>query len=476
MIHWVPWVPTPILTTIHVVFALAVTLHVLWHKREIGSTIAWMGLAWLSPLIGSLLYLLFGINRVHRKAHRMRRRRTMPGGKERPGATSRDDHLIALERAVGVITNRPLLAGNDIKVLRNGDEAYPAMIAAIDQAKSSLCLASYIFDDDAAGAGFIAALIAAKARGVEVRVLIDGIGSGYLYAPVYERLRASGVAVARFLHSLLPWRMTFLNLRNHRKILVIDGHLAFLGGINIGAGNLLDSRPADPIRDVHFRISGPVIAQITEAFVADWYFTTGEELSGDRWYPPQAAADDALPGSALARIITSGPDQDIEKLNLIFLQAIGCARQSIKIATPYFLPEEALISALGLAAMRGVAVDIVIPAKSDHRLTDWAILAHIGPLLKAGVRISRASGPFEHSKLFTVDESWALVGSANWDTRSMRLNFEITLEVYDAAFATEISRQIEHRKDGALTLDQIQQLPWALQLRNLAARLMLPYL
>jgi cardiolipin synthase len=475
MIHWIPWVPTPVLTLIHVVFALAVTLHVLWHKREVGSTIAWMGLAWLSPIIGSLLYLLFGINRVHRKAHRMRRRRAVAPGKAYGAAAACEDHLTALERAAGVITDRPLLGGNAITLLRNGDEAYPAMIAAIDQAKCSLCLSSYIFHDDAAGTPFIEALIRAQQRGVAVRVLIDGIGSGYLRAPVFEQLRAAGVSVARFLHSLLPWQMTFLNLRNHRKILVVDGQQGFLGGINISAGNLQDSGSADPIRDVHFQISGPVIGQITEAFVADWYFTTGEELSGDIWYPLPPESD-RLPGRALARIITAGPDQEVAKLSLVLLQAIGCARQSIKIATPYFLPEEALIAALGLAAMRGVAVDIVIPAKSDHRLTDWAIQAHIAPLLRAGANISRASGPFEHSKLFTIDDSWALVGSANWDIRSLRLNFEITMEVYDAGFAAEIGRQIDRRKDGALTLDQIEHLPWALQLRNLAARLMLPYL
>ncbi|HEX9446576.1 MAG TPA: phospholipase D-like domain-containing protein, partial [Dongiaceae bacterium] len=381
-----------------------------------------------------------------------------------------------LERAVGVITDRPLVAGNAITLLHNGDEAYPAMIAAIDQARTSICLASYIFEDDAAGDSFITALVAAKARDVEVRVLIDGIGSGYLRAPVFARLSAQGVRVARFLHSLLPWRMTFLNLRNHRKILVVDGRLAFLGGINISDGNLLANHHADPIRDVHFRVQGPVVAQITEAFVADWYFTTNEELSGDCWYPAPDRASTAPTRTALARIITSGPDQDIEKLGLIFLQAIGCARHSIKVATPYFLPEEALIAALGLAAMRGVAVDIVIPAKSDHRLTDWAIQAHIAPLLLTGVRIWKAAGPFEHSKLFTVDDSWALVGSANWDMRSMRLNFEITLEVYGADFAIEVSRQIERRKDGAFTLTEIEALPWALRLRNLAARLMLPYL
>jgi len=325
-------------------------------------------------------------------------------------------------------------------------------------------------------------LIAAKERKVEVRVLIDGIGSGYFYAPVARRLHARGVKVARFMHSFVPWHMPFLNLRNHRKILVIDGHLAFIGGINISAGNLLESKPAEPIRDVHFRVAGPVVAQITEAFAADWYYTTGEELKNKAWFPPleamigQATGGKAAGGKAQARIVTSGPDIDVEKMDLMFMQAISCARRSIKIATPYFLPEERLITVLSLAAMRGVEVDIVIPQHSDHVMMDWAVHAHVGPLLMAGGRLWRAPKPFEHSKLLAIDGQWSLIGSANWDVRSMRLNFEINMEVYDADFAALVEEQIDKRKSRPLTLKKIRERPFITRLRDRAARLFLPYL
>src|SRR5262249_33785070 len=204
--------------------------------------------------------------------------------------------------------------------------------------------------------------------------------------------------------------MALLNLRSHKKILVTDGALAFIGGLNISASNLLALSPVEPIRDMHFEVTGPVVTQITEAFATDWQFCTGEWLSGDAWFPALAET-----GTAAARIITSGPDQDIYKIELTMLQAIGCAQSSIKILTPYFLPEGRLLSALILAAMAGVSVDVVIPECCDHVIMDWAMRAHIAPLLQAGGRVWRAPLPFEHSKLFVIDDGWSLIGSANWD-------------------------------------------------------------
>jgi cardiolipin synthase len=265
--------------------------------------------------------------------------------------------------------------------------------------------------------------------------------------------------------------MAFLNLRSHKKILVVDGRVAFLGGINISSGNLLKEKPRHPIRDEHFEVKGPVVAQIMEAFAADWIFTTGEELRGNIWFPPLTPA-----GGADARIITSGPDQDIDKIEFMFLQAIGCARQSIKVVTPYFLPEDRLITALSLAAMRGVAVEVVVPADSDHAFIDWATRAHVEPFLQAGGHIWRAPKPFEHSKLFTIDGNWSLVGSANWDVRSMRLNFEINIEIYDSTFAREIEAEVERKKGRAFTLKRLKQRPFLIRLRDRAARLFLPYL
>jgi len=457
---------------LHIVLAGAVTLHVLERKRDVAAAIAWIGLAWLSPIVGSTLYVVFGVNRVQRRAYRAGRRRSMAWVDD-PATflNPRHDHFAPLERAIGVLTGRPPKLGNAVALLRNGDEAYPRMLEAIAAARISIAFSSYIFEADETGENFIAALMAAKARGVAIRVIVDGIGSGYWYSPVYHRLNRAGVPVARFMHTLVPWRMAFLNLRSHKKILVTDGTRAFIGGINISNSNVLASNPPDPIRDMHFEVTGPVVAQITEAFATDWQFCTGERLGGVAWLPPLAET-----GTAAARIITSGPDQDIYKIEFAMLQAIGCALRSVKILTPYFLPDDRLMSALILAAMAGVTVDVVIPEKCDHPMMDWAMRAHIAPLLRAGGRVWRAPLPFEHSKLFAVDDGWSLIGSANWDMRSLRLNFELNMEVCCSQFGALVTGAIERRQANPLTLAEINARSFPIRLRDSAVRLLLPYL
>jgi cardiolipin synthase len=222
---------------------------------------------------------------------------------------------------------------------------------------------------------------------------------------------------------------------------------------------------------MHFDVTGPVVAQIAEAFATDWHFCTGERLGGDAWFPPLAET-----GTATARIITSGPDQDIYKIEFAMLQAIGCAQRSIKILTPYFLPDDRLMSALVLAVMAGVTVDVVIPECCDHPWMDWAMRAHIWPLLRVGAQVWRAPLPFEHSKLFVVDDGWVLIGSANWDMRSLRLNFEINMEVCCPQFGTLVTEAIERRQANPLTLAELARRPPLVRLRDNAVRLFLPYL
>lgn len=457
---------------LHVVLAGAVTVHVLERKRDVAAAFAWIGVAWLSPIIGSALYFLFGVNRVARRAYRAGRRHSM-GWVDDPATflNPRHDHFAPLERAIGVLTGRPPRLGNKVTMLCNGDEAYPPMLEAIATAKVSIAFSSYIFEADNTGMKFIEALKVAQARGVAIRVIIDGIGSGYWYSPAYRRLLEAGIPVARFMHTLVPWRMAFLNLRSHKKILLADGSRAFIGGLNIADVNLLAANPRDPVRDMHFDVTGPVVTQIAEAFATDWHFCTGERLGGEVWLPPLTEM-----GTAAARVITSGPDQDVYKIEFAMLQAIGCAQRSVKILTPYFLPDERLMSALVLAAMAGVAVDVIIPGECDHRYLDWAMRAHVAPLLRAGGRVWRAPLPFEHSKLFAVDEGWSLIGSANWDMRSLRLNFELNMEVCCSQFGALVSGAIERRQDNALTLAELAARPLPIRLRDSAVRLLLPYL
>ncbi len=361
--------------------------------------------------------------------------------------------------------------GNTVQIYRDGDEAYPAMLSAIAAARRSVGLSSYIFRDDAWGGRFIDALIAAQGRGVAVRVLIDGIGGGWLLSPAYRRLRRQGVPAARFLHSPLPWRMPFLNLRSHKKILVLDGAVGFTGGMNISDANVMAARPEAPVQDTHFRIEGPVVGQLTEAFAQDWAFAAGEDLGGEAWFP-----DLAHHGAAPSRVIDSGPDEDLEKIEFALLQAVACAREGIAVMTPYFLPDERLTTALALAAMRGVAVDLVIPERSDHAFVDWATRANIGPLLKEGVRVWRCPPPFRHSKITVVDGEWCLIGSCNWDIRSFRLNFELCVEVYDRGLAGALMALMHSARGTALTEAELDARTLPARLRDAAVRLMLPYL
>ena len=453
---------------LHVVIATAVTVHTLTHKREVPAAIAWIGIAWLSPILGALLYVGFGINRVKRRARRLKG--PVPDF-DAPvtGDISSLDPIERLKVAVGNITGQEMAVGKVVAVLECGDQGYPRMIAAIESAKLSIRLATYIFRTDEIGMRFIDALIAAHRRGVKIRVLIDGFGGGFLRSSAYHRLHSQGVPVARFLHSLLPWKMPFLDLRLHKKVLVIDGVTAFVGGLNIGAENVLALRPKSPVHDLHFQVEGTIVQQIEQEFEDDWSFTTGEAPT-ETPSPPERT-----PGAA-ARVIVSGPDQEVDQLVLVLLAAVNAARRSIRIATPYFLPDEQLLTALQLATLRGVDVNIVLPGTNNHLLVAWAAQAHIRPLLQTGCRVWHSSPPFDHSKLMTIDGEWSLVGSANWDTRSLRLNFELTVEFYDRNLADRLAGIIDNHRNRPITLEEIDKRPFIWKLRDAAARLAMPYI
>lgn len=453
----------------HVTIAGAVTVHVLLYKRNVGAAVSWIGIAWLSPFLGGLLYAIMGVNRVKRRAKRLRRERLPLAIADPDAAAAATDPLTPLEYAVGRLTGLPAEPGNAVEILRSGDESYPRMLQEIERAQKSIGLCSYIFRADAAGEKFHDALIQAQRRGVQVRVLVDGVGGGYFWSGTYQHLRKAGVPVARFLHSYFPWRMPFVNLRNHRKVLVIDGRIAFAGGINIGAENIEALNPTHPVRDTHFRIEGPVVEQLTDAFADDWLFTTGEQLLNELWFPALEKV-----GSVAARVVTSGPDEDMEQIEFVALHAISCARESIRVVTPYFLPPEPLTMALGLAAMRGLKVDILLPENSNHAILDWARRVPLRPLIEAGCRVWLMPAPFDHSKLMTIDDSWSLIGSANWDTRSFRLNFELNVELHDAAFARKLAEMTEPKR--RMSLADIDGDPLLIRLRNSAARLLQPYL
>lgn len=468
-----------IIVAAHCVAATVVTIHVLNQNLEVRAALGWIGIAWLSPLLGSALYYFIGINRISRRAIRLRPKSDTVFNPARYAerdliSQSIADHLKPLAILTGRVTREFLVAGNRFDPLENGDAAYPAMLEAIDSAHSTVFLSSYILRVDSAGTPFIESLSRAHKRGVAVRVLLDGVGSGYFHSSARRQLEKSGVPVARFLHTWVPWRMPYLNMRMHKKLLIVDGNVGFSGGMNIGAENLhIPESRRNVIGDLHFRIQGPVVRHLFESFVEDWYFTTGEKL--DKEFQSQS---NLFPVSALARGIASGPDEDLMKLESIILTAVGVSRDRVRIVTPYFLPEKHLLVALGLAALRGVKVQIILPMQSNHPFLDWAAWAQHRFLLERGCELFLSNPPFDHTKLMTVDDRWSMIGSANWDSRSLRLNFEYDIEVWDSSLAAQLNALADKKIAGGrqVTLPMVDARTAFAKLRDATARLLLPYL
>jgi cardiolipin synthase len=461
-----------------VLACLLATSHALLHKRDTRAATIWISAIWTLPALGPLLYLALGVNRIRRRAIKLGVHKTLSrpvpenlGEPEHAGA----EHLQHIARVVSRIASQPLTAGNKIEPLVNGDAAFPAMLAAIEAAKKSVTLCTYIFDNDASGGQFVAALARAVQRGVAVRVLVDAAGVRYSWPPITWLLRRTKIPHAKFLPASLftPWRVATINLRNHRKSLVVDGQFAFTGGMNLRHGNVLADQPAHPVQDLHFRVAGPVVTELQEAFANDWAFATGEILEGENWFPEPPEA-----GDVIARAIPDGPDADFENARWTLLAALAEAQTSVKILTPYFLPDNALITALNLAALRGVRVDIVLPAKNNLPFVHWASRALWWQVLERGCRVWLTPPPFDHSKLMIVDGHWVLLGSANWDTRSLRLNFELNVEAYGPAFAQEMEKVITKKIAAAreVMLAEVDARPLPVKLRDATARLFSPYL
>lgn len=448
--------------------------HALLNKRDPRSALAWIAMCIALPFIGVLLYYVFGKNRIRTRAQRMTpgiERVANPSLDQLKQATVRSDYR-NLARLSAASSQRPLLSGNNIEPLYNGDVAYPAMLQAIDNAQSTIYLATYIFESRKIGRRFIEALAAAHRRGVLVKVLIDGVGEKYDLPFASGQLSKLGIDVALYLPpTLLPPNLT-INLRNHRKLLLIDGEIGFTGGMNIRQNHLnLNNR--NGFKDIHFSINGPVLSQLEQVFVGDWLFTTNEQLPIERENLQTFFEQDMA-----CRVLLEGPNEDVDKLTWVLVGALSLAQNSILIMTPYFLPSRELEVALQTAALRGVDVSIILPARNNLPFMTWATTHVLPSLLATGVKIYSIPGPFVHSKLFVVDDYYVQLGSSNLDPRSLRLNFELVVEVYDQPFGEEMAAHAREciAQSRAITSEELSKHGLWRRIRNAFFWLFSPYL
>ncbi len=476
-----------ILAVISVLMAVPAIVHVVMNKEEVRSAIGWVGVILLSPVIGALIYAIGGINRIRRASIISERRRATEHDPRHQAHLDASRALVADlfgERFAAMktlgdrVAKHAMTVGNSIRLLDGGDETYAQMIAEIDAAQRSIILETYIFDRDAIGLRLAEALARAHRRGVAVRVLIDAVGVRYSVPSIVGTLESAGIAVDLFNGSLIMGlRLPYANLRTHRKILVVDGAVAFIGGMNIRKGFTSEFTPGGEARDTHFRVTGPVVADIFSTAAEDWRFTTDEDLSGEAWrIEPLPAVPFGAP--VFIRAVSSGPDAALETNHRMLMGAFSVARRSIRIISPYFLPDRELVSALATAGRRGVEIDIVVPAQNNLVLVERAMIAQFEQVLKNYCRVWRADGPFDHSKLLAVDGVWAFVGSSNLDPRSLRLNFEIDVEVLDADFAGMIESRIDAAIASAapVTVEGLRARPFPLRLFDRILWLGSPYL
>ena len=457
------------LISIYLVVAMAAGIHVLLHVRNSRAAFGWPGLIIVFPIIGALLYTLFGINRVRRKARRISQETDTDPGKEELSGHQAEG--ASLSRPGFKVTGAELIPGNRVSTYYSGEQAFPVMLAAIDAAENEVLLSSYIFNNDDSGRQFIGKLSAARDRGCNVCVLVDDVGIRYSLPTIIRELKRQALPFRRFMPlRLVPPSFSF-NLRTHRKLLITDRRVTFAGGMNIGDRQLVNGTSPHRASDLHFRFEGPLTADCVSLFADDWKYTGGGDLR--EWGEPCPNQ-----GQARCRLISDGPDDTMDSLILVIMGAISNAHQRVWIMTPYFLPERQMLGCLQAAALSGVDVKIMIPEENNWAIVQWALQHNMAELLDTGVQIYQRSAPFAHSKCMVIDNDYALVGSSNLDPRSLRLNFELGIEVFDPEFNRELSSHFEQTVATCqpFTRDRLQARGTLARLRDGASALFSPYL
>ena len=480
-------------SVLHAVLAAGLTYDVLLHKERPVSSVLWLWVVWTLPYAGALAYLTFGKDRVTRGAEQRAAVRTLVARRVELHSTferhavdrlhfdpeASHDHpgghiFRGTDPAVG--RNR-VLRGNRVRLLVDGDEFFPELLEAVKAAEDSVHLQTFIFGTGRMPERVRDALAEKASEGLDVRLLYDRFGSTRAhFTDFFRPARRAGVRV-KSISQANPLKGRFqVNLRNHRKIAVVDGRLGFAGGINVQDKHHGPYAEGNPIRDYHLRLEGPAVSDLQLQFVEDWVFATG--TSPDRLLEARYFPDVDERGDALVQVVPGGPDVEGRGLSDALFGAITAAERSLDLVTPYFVPDEPVYQAVRYAALRGVDVRLVVPERGNHWYAEQAARALYESLLEAGVRIFERAPPFMHAKALVADGAYAMLGSANLDYRSLHLNFETNVEVGDPEFAAAVEDQIEEelRASREVELEEHRSRPVARKLVQNFCRLFQPVL
>ena len=458
---------------------------VLRRRTEPMAMLAWILVIVFVPYLGIFFYWLLGSNRVVRRTKRRRRRvahlitRIESWAKQQTGTGGNgfEPHLPEDLRGIAELGQRmagmPVMGGNTVHVYQEANITFNAIEQAIRAAQHHIHAEYYIWQPDETGLYFRDLLIEKARAGVQCRLLFDSVGCWRLGRRFTQPLLDAGAQIAFFLPLFARGKRLSPHLRNHRKIVVIDGQVAFMGSQNIGDEYRGRLRRLSPWYDTHMRINGPAALFLQRTFAEDWLFATRENVAGEEFFPqPQR------PGGSIMQIMPTGPDQNVSPLEQVLFAAVASACRTIRIATPYFVPGPGLRMALIHARSRGVQVELILPTRSDSLVMLWAARSFYAELVDAGVTIHEYDGGVLHSKIVTVDDRWCMVGSANMDVRSFRLNFEITALLYDQDVTRHLLESIERfcQRARIIKPDDIRQRRLHQQLIEGAARLLTPLL
>ncbi len=452
MLHY--WPHFTLFAMLNIAIVVVVIPWVLLTKREPTSAVAWCLAVLLVPILGAVLFWVFGYNRVHRQVRRKREHHAHfhelhpPRKREAQCGVEPDPAASEVARSAARAHAYPASDGNTVAIYSDTTDAYQALLEAIRQAKHHVHLEFFSIHGDETGSRLLD-LLAEKARqGIEVRLLLDAVGSLYLRRAALRNLCEAGGKCEVFFPLNRLRSLVQVNMRNHRKIVVVDGKIGFTGGMNIGDSYLGKDAYFGYWRDTFVRVEGPSVAGLQRTFAEDWDFTTHEALTGPAYYP-----DISPTGNALVQVAVSGPDQLINCLREIYFMGMVSARRRLWIASPYFVPDLGILDALRLACYRGVDVRLLSILRPDHYLSFYAGRYYFSELLESGVKVYQYCKGMMHSKFMLVDSSWALVSSANLDIRSLRLDFEAGVLLHDPSLVAELEAAYQRDLEASEELD-----------------------